>query len=144
VPEQHFCKFGPPTRLFYPLVCAGADELGNFFVWNLVLEDLLFLFLSFSTTTFALSSDRPSSHFVGAIYALYTFSELVLGVHPQAFWIEKETEFLGNVSLDLSFYYNSWAPEWTYRGFFVNDEDQLGGKNYMKVKVDGRELQGLA
>jgi hypothetical protein len=51
----------------------------------------------------------------------------VLGIHPQAYWIEKETEYLGNISLSTSFSWKSGPPEWTYRGFFINDEDQLGG-----------------
>jgi len=69
------------------------------------------------------------NHIRGEIYALYAFSERVLGVDPTYFWTDSEPQFRGaQFSVDASLCtYDSGTPVWKYRGIFPNDEDLLGG-----------------
>jgi hypothetical protein len=63
----------------------------------------------------------------GTIFAIYTFSEKVLGVDPQWYWIDKEPKYVGQVVLQEPFIISEGPPTWEYRGWFFNDEDLLGG-----------------
>ncbi|AHF93834.1 hypothetical protein OPIT5_30390 [Opitutaceae bacterium TAV5] len=63
----------------------------------------------------------------GAIYAIYCFSEKILGVDPWHYWVDKRPVFSGRAEvpagLDLSF----GPPTFKWRGWFLNDEDLLNG-----------------
>ena len=63
----------------------------------------------------------------GAIYAAYALSEEVLGVDPWYFWVDKEPAFRGHVAVAADFDKSSGPPTFKYRGWFINDEDLLGG-----------------
>ena len=63
----------------------------------------------------------------GAIYAAYTLAEEILGVDPWYFWVDKEPAFRGRVEVAGDFNKNSGPPTFKYRGWFINDEDLLGG-----------------
>ena len=63
----------------------------------------------------------------GAIYAAYALSEEILGVDPWYFWVDKEPVFRGRVEVTSDFNKNSGPPTFKYRGWFINDEDLLGG-----------------
>lgn len=63
----------------------------------------------------------------GTIYAIYQFSQDYLGVDPMYYWTDKQPEKRKAIALpaDLSRVFP--PPVFKYRGFFINDEDQLTG-----------------
>ncbi len=63
----------------------------------------------------------------GTIYAVYQFSQEFLGVDPMYYWTDKEPVRRTSIPLptDLPRVYP--PPLFKYRGFFINDEDQLTG-----------------
>ena len=63
----------------------------------------------------------------GAIYAAYALSEEILSVDPWYFWVDKEPAFRGRVEVAGDFNKSSGSPTFKYRGWFINDEDLLGG-----------------
>ena len=61
----------------------------------------------------------------GAIYAIYSFAEHILGVNPWYYWIDKEPEAKESISIQKG-YSKQWSqPTFRFRGWFINDEDQL-------------------
>ena len=63
----------------------------------------------------------------GTIYAVYQFSQSVLGVDPMYLWTDKEPAKRTSISLPADFTHSFPAPVFRYRGFFINDEDLLSG-----------------
>ncbi len=63
----------------------------------------------------------------GAIYAAYALSEELLGVDPWYFWADKEPAFRGRVEVTGHLDRRFGPPTFRYRGWFINDEDLLGG-----------------
>lgn len=64
----------------------------------------------------------------GQVFAAYSFSERILHVQPLWFWIDREPNYLGNISLRTSqVVYDYGEPKFHWRGIFTNDEDLLGG-----------------
>jgi hypothetical protein len=63
----------------------------------------------------------------GSIYAAYALSEEVLGVDPWYYWVDKEPAFRGRIELPVGFSRPFGPPTFRYRGWFINDEDLLGG-----------------
>jgi hypothetical protein len=63
----------------------------------------------------------------GTIYAIYQFSQDYLGVDPMYYWTDKQPPKRKAIALatDLSRVFP--PPVFKYRGFFINDEDQLTG-----------------
>lgn len=63
----------------------------------------------------------------GTIYAIYQFSQTVLGVDPMYLWTDKEPEKRSAIPLPADFEGKFPSPVFRYRGFFLNDEDLLTG-----------------
>lgn len=63
----------------------------------------------------------------GVIYAIYQFSQDYLGVDPMYFWTDKEPERRSRIEIPASLTKAFPPPLFTYRGFFINDEDLLTG-----------------
>ena len=61
----------------------------------------------------------------GAIYAVYTFSEEILGVDPWYFWVDKEPAYRGKIEVHAGYSKAFGPPTFRYRGWFINDEDLL-------------------
>lgn len=64
---------------------------------------------------------------LGLIYALYTFSEEVLGVDPWYFWNDFMPEKKSEIDIPENFSLCGEEPDFKYRGFFINNEDMLTG-----------------
>eukprot|EP00039_Didymoeca_costata_P032960 m.40100 g.40100 ORF g.40100 m.40100 type:complete len:827 (+) comp9627_c0_seq1:100-2580(+) len=62
----------------------------------------------------------------GAIFALYTFSEQILGVDPWYRFTGIQPTYTPSMSLSSSLKITVAAPKFEFRGFFTNDEDMLG------------------
>jgi hypothetical protein len=86
--------------------------------------------------TFAFSiADAGGKHVVclvgadmrGTIYAIYEFSQTVLGVDPMYLWTDKEPAKHASIALPADFARVSPKPVIRYRGFFPNDEDLMTG-----------------
>jgi hypothetical protein len=63
----------------------------------------------------------------GTIYAIYQFSQTVLGVDPMYLWTDKQPEKRSSIPLPEGFARIYPKPVFKYRGFFPNDEDLLTG-----------------
>ena len=63
----------------------------------------------------------------GTIYAIYQFSQTVLGVDPMYLWTDKQPERRTSIALPADFARSFPKPVFHYRGFFPNDEDLLTG-----------------
>jgi hypothetical protein len=63
----------------------------------------------------------------GTIYAIYQFSQSVLGVDPMYLWTDKQPEKRTSIRLPADFAHVFPSPVFHYRGFFPNDEDLLTG-----------------
>ncbi len=63
----------------------------------------------------------------GTIYAIYEFSQSVLGVDPMYLWTDKLPARRTSLVLPASFARVYPSPIFKYRGFFINDEDLLTG-----------------
>ena len=63
----------------------------------------------------------------GTIYAIYQFSQTVLGVDPMYLWTDKQPEKRSSITLPADFAQGVSKPVFKYRGFFPNDEDLLTG-----------------
>ncbi len=63
----------------------------------------------------------------GAIYAIYEFSQKVLGVDPMYLWTDKQPVKHVSITLPADFAHTYPSPVFHYRGFFPNDEDLLSG-----------------
>ena len=63
----------------------------------------------------------------GTIYAIYEFSQKVLGVDPMYLWTDKQPAKRAAITLPADFARTYPSPVFKYRGFFPNDEDLLTG-----------------
>jgi hypothetical protein len=63
----------------------------------------------------------------GTIYAIYEFSQTVLGVDPMYLWTDKQPVKRVSITLRKDFAKTYPSPVFQYRGFFPNDEDLLTG-----------------
>jgi hypothetical protein len=63
----------------------------------------------------------------GTIYAIYEFSQKVLGVDPMYLWTDKQPAKRASIPLPADFAHTYPSPVFKYRGFFPNDEDLLTG-----------------
>jgi len=63
----------------------------------------------------------------GTIYAIYEFSQKVLGVDPMYLWTDKQPAKRTSITLPADFAHTYPSPVFKYRGFFPNDEDLLTG-----------------
>ena len=63
----------------------------------------------------------------GTLYAIYQFSETVLGIDPMYLWTDKEPQKRSSIPLPADFAKTYPSPVFHYRGFFINDEDLLSG-----------------
>ena len=84
------------------------------------------------------SDERPAKKVVcltgadmrGTIYAIYEFSQTVLGVDPMYLWTDKEPAKRASITLPADFAHTYPSPVFKYRGFFTNDEDLLTRLGY--------------
>ncbi|HEY5347816.1 MAG TPA: glycosyl hydrolase 115 family protein [Rhizomicrobium sp.] len=63
----------------------------------------------------------------GTMYAIYQFSQDYLGVDPMYYWTDKQPVRRASIAIPASLSRAFPAPLFKYRGFFINDEDQLTG-----------------
>ena len=63
----------------------------------------------------------------GTIYAIYHFSQTVLGTDPMYLWTDKQPDRRYSITLPADFTRIYPAPVIKYRGLFINDEDLLSG-----------------
>jgi hypothetical protein len=63
----------------------------------------------------------------GTIYAIYQFSQDVLGVDPMYYWTDHEPTRQIAIHLPANLDRRFAPPVFRYRGFFINDEDLLTG-----------------
>ena len=63
----------------------------------------------------------------GTIYALYRFSRELLGVDPMWYFNDFLPQKKEEIVLPASFRIREGSPAFRYRGWFINDEDILGG-----------------
>ena len=61
----------------------------------------------------------------GCIYAAYAFAEEILGVDPWYYWVDKEPQAQKSIGISKEFNMQFDPPTFKYRGWFMNDEDQL-------------------
>jgi hypothetical protein len=61
----------------------------------------------------------------GSIYAAYALSEEILGVDPWYYWVDKEPAARRSIEIPAGFEKRFGSPTFTYRGWFINDEDLL-------------------
>ena len=59
----------------------------------------------------------------GTIYAIYSFSEQVLGVPPLWYWCDWQPEKKSEITVEGDFDYLCSSPQVRYRAWFPNDED---------------------
>jgi len=90
---------------------------------------------SFAFSVLRVPGHQPLKHLVcltgadmrGTIYAIYQFSQTVLGVDPMYLWTDKQPEKRSSITLPPDFDRAYPKPVFRYRGFFINDEDLLSG-----------------
>jgi hypothetical protein len=63
----------------------------------------------------------------GTIFAVYEFSQRILGVDPMYLWTDKQPARRVSIALPADFSHVYPSPVFKYRGFFPNDEDLLSG-----------------
>ncbi len=63
----------------------------------------------------------------GAIYAAYALAEEILGVDPWYFWTDHEPAARRQIEVPAGLDRKFGPPTFRYRGWFINDEDLLGG-----------------
>lgn len=90
---------------------------------------------SFAFSVVTLGTGPAAAHVVclngsdmrGTIYAIYEFSQRVLGVDPMYLWTDKQPARRVSIALPADFARVYPSPVFRYRGFFPNDEDLLTG-----------------
>jgi hypothetical protein len=63
----------------------------------------------------------------GTIYAVYQFSEKYLQVDPLYYWTDHVPVRRASIVIPAALHETYSSPVFTYRGFFINDEDLLTG-----------------
>ncbi len=92
----------------------------------------------------------------GTIYAIYTFSEEVLGVSPLWFWASRPPESRERIALSEAFHSHFDPPEVEWRAWFPNDQRRLSpwrqrseenfrayAETMMRLKLNVLELNAL-
>ena len=74
----------------------------------------------------------------GAIYAIYTFSELFLGVPPLWYFCSWEPQYKKQVEIKSSFDYFKKSPQVRYRAWFPNDTDLF--KPWRRLSKENDEM----
>ncbi len=90
---------------------------------------------SFAFSIANIGAGLPARHIVcltgadmrGTLFAIYQFSQSVLGVDPMYLWTDKQPARRTAVTLPANFARAFPKPVFCYRGFFINDEDLLSG-----------------
>ncbi len=90
---------------------------------------------SFAFSVIRVPGHQPLKHIVclagadirGTIFAVYQFSQSILGVDPMYLWTDKQPEKRTSITLPEDFDKTFPKPVFRYRGFFINDEDLLSG-----------------
>lgn len=89
---------------------------------------------SFSISTRKGNAEDPAKSVVlsgadmrGTIYAVYQFSQEYLGVDPLYYWTDRQPAHRASIAIPANLNRIFPAPVFTYRGFFINDEDLLTG-----------------
>ena len=90
---------------------------------------------SFAFSVIRVPGHQPLKHIVcltgadmrGTIYAIYQFSQSILGVDPMYLWTDKQPEKRTSITLPRISPRRYPKPVFRYRGFFINDEDLLTG-----------------
>ncbi len=103
---------------------------------------------SFAFSVVHVPGHQPLKHIVcltgadmrGTIYAIYQFSQSVLGVDPMFLWTGKQPANRTSIALPPDFDKVFPAPAFRYRGFFINDEDLLSGW----IPAPASERSGIA
>ncbi|MFA5848961.1 MAG: glycosyl hydrolase 115 family protein [Bacteroidales bacterium] len=65
----------------------------------------------------------------GSIFAAYTFSQEILGVDPWYYWTDNEPKPQISIIIGEGYSKKSVKPTFRFRGWFINDEDQLSYNN---------------
>jgi hypothetical protein len=63
----------------------------------------------------------------GTIFAIYSFSQDWLGVDPMYYWTDEQPAKKTSIAIPANLKRDYPSPLFKYRGFFINDEDQLTG-----------------
>ncbi len=63
----------------------------------------------------------------GTMYAIYAFSERILGIDPMYYWTDNIPKRRDAIDLPVDFKYSDPGPLFRFRGLFINDEDLLTG-----------------
>ena len=63
----------------------------------------------------------------GAIYAAYALAEEILGVDPWYYWTDHEPAARQEIEVPANLDKTFGPPTFRFRGWFINDEDLLGG-----------------
>lgn len=74
----------------------------------------------------------------GTIYAIYSFSEQVLGVPPLWYWCDWQPEVKETIEVAADYDYFRKSPTVRYRAWFPNDEDLFNP--WRAASVDNNEL----
>ncbi|HUY95823.1 MAG TPA: glycosyl hydrolase 115 family protein, partial [Terracidiphilus sp.] len=90
---------------------------------------------SFAFSVIRVPGHQPLKHIVcltgadmrGTIYAIYQFSQSILGVDPMYLWTGKQPGKRTSITLPQDLDKTYPRPVFRYRGFFINDEDLLSG-----------------
>lgn len=82
----------------------------------------------FEAHSISLSDDGTKIYLHGAdmrgtIYAIYSFSEEILGVPPLWYWCEWKPEQKDEIQIPASYSYHRGSPTVRYRAWFPNDQD---------------------
>jgi len=79
----------------------------------------------------------------GSIYAAYAFSEQILGVDPWWYWTDKEPARQESITVPVNLSDHFGSPTFKYRGWFINDEDQLHGFSPDPMRENSYSLEML-
>jgi hypothetical protein len=89
---------------------------------------------SFSISVHRGNAENPGNAIVlsgadmrGTIYAVYQFSQEYLGIDPLYYWTDQLPAHRVSIRIPTDLNRTFPAPVFTYRGFFINDEDLLTG-----------------
>lgn len=63
----------------------------------------------------------------GTMYAIYTFSEKILGVDPMYYWTDNLPKQRNSIDVSGDYKFSDPGPLFRFRGLFINDEDLLTG-----------------
>lgn len=91
--------------------------------------------------TFVLQTTAPKTQLIvgadirGTFYGVYDFSQKILGVDPNEYWIGYQQKIKDKINIP-SLSYRKPAPAYKYRGYFDNDNDLLANFKGRKLIVE--------